>query len=117
MTGDPARVGTAPSPRRRTRSPSTSTGRTSPRRERPTDTAAWLQPERVRRPRAGVGHDRLRLEVQVERLERELAAEAGLLVAAERDPGERRVRHVDADRPGLDLRRDPMTARRVARPD
>src|SRR5574340_82994 len=40
--------------------------------------------EGICRPRPGVGHDRLRLEIEVERLERELAPEARLLVAAER---------------------------------
>src|SRR5439155_22608967 len=67
-----------------------------------------LQPERVDRLRAGVDDHALRLEVEIERLEPQLAAEAGLLVAAERDPGEGRVRHVDADRTGLDPRRYPM---------
>ena len=62
------------------------------------------EPERVDRARAGRDDHALRLEVEVERLERELASEAGLLVAAERDARERGVRHVDADRARLDLR-------------
>ena len=76
-----------------------------------------LQPEGVDRPRARRDDDALRLEVEVERLERELAPEAGLLVAAERDPGKRRVRHVDPDRARLDPRRDAVAACRIARPD
>src|SRR5215831_12195913 len=75
-----------------------------------------LEAEGVRRARAGVGDDRLRLEVLVERLDAELAAEARLLEAAEGDAGERGVRHVDADRARLHLLRDAMAARRVARP-
>ena len=66
---------------------------------RPGSGPCRLQPERVRGPRTRVGDDGLRLEVQVERVDRELAAEAGLLVPAERDAREGRVRHVDADRP------------------
>src|SRR4051812_38049829 len=76
-----------------------------------------LEPEGVDRLRARVDDDALRLEVELERLEPELASEARLLVPAERDPGERRVRHVDADRARLDPRRDAMAARRVAGPD
>src|SRR5438034_2541093 len=48
--------------------------------------------------------------------EPELTAEAGLLVAAERDPGERRVRHVDPDRARLDPPREPVPAGGIARP-
>src|SRR5581483_1035002 len=57
------------------------------------------------------------LEVEVERVDRELAAEAGLLVAAERDPGKRGERHVDADHARLDARGDAVPARGVAGPD
>src|SRR5918996_1110148 len=74
---------------------------------RPTARAVRSQTERVDRPRAGRDDDALRLEVEIERLERELAPEARLLVAAERDPRERRVRHVDPDRARLDTGRDP----------
>src|SRR5438034_9322473 len=49
--------------------------------------------------------------------EPELTAEAGLLVAAERKPRERRVRHVDPDRACLDPPREPVTAGGIARPD
>ena len=59
----------------------------------------------------------LRLEVELERLEPELAAEAGLLVAAERDAREGGVRHVDPDRARLDPAREPVAARGIARPD
>src|SRR5436189_3127332 len=75
-----------------------------------------LKAERVERFRAGGDENALRLQVEVERLEPELAAEAGLLVAAERDAGERRVRRVDADRPGLDAAREAMAASGIARP-
>ena len=57
------------------------------------------------RARGGDEHA-LRLEVHVERLEAELAAEAGLLVAAERDPREGGVGRVDADLAGLDPARE-----------
>src|SRR5204862_7976778 len=76
-----------------------------------------LQPERIERLRARRQEHRLRLQVELERVDRELAAEAGLLVAAERDPREGRERHVDADHAGLDRARDTVAARRVARPD
>src|SRR3954451_9653555 len=76
-----------------------------------------LEPEGVDRLRARVDDDALRLEIELERLEPELAAEARLLVAAERDPRERGVRHVDADGARLDARCDAVAARRVARPD
>src|SRR5207248_5135039 len=76
-----------------------------------------LQPERIERLRARRDEDALRLEVELERLEAELAAEAGLLVAAERDPREGRVRHVHAHGAGLDARREPQAARGIARPD
>ena len=59
----------------------------------------------------------LRLEVELDRLEPELATEAGLLVAAERNARERRVRHVDPDGAGLDPRGDAMAASGVAGPD
>src|SRR3954452_6890769 len=75
-----------------------------------------LEPEGVDRLRARVDDDALRLEVELECLEPELASEARLLVAAERDAREGRVRHVDADRARLDPRRDAMAARRVTRP-
>src|SRR5436305_5269972 len=75
-----------------------------------------LEPEGVDRLRARVDDDALRLEVELERLEPELASEARLLVAAERDSGEGRVRHVDADRAGLDARRHAMSACGIARP-
>src|SRR5881227_1285439 len=75
-----------------------------------------LEPEGVDRLRARVDDDALRLEVELERLEPELAAEARLLVPAERDPRERRVRHVDADGAGLDPGGDAMAARGIARP-
>ena len=68
------------------------------RQHDPAVRVAALQPERVERPGARRDEDALRLEVQLERLEPELPAEAGLLVAAERDSRERRVRHVDPDR-------------------
>src|SRR5947207_7692269 len=75
-----------------------------------------LKAERVERFRAGRDEDALRLQIEVERLEPELAAEARLLVAAERDAGERRVRRVDPNRPGLDPAREAMAARGIARP-
>src|SRR5207244_1390370 len=51
-----------------------------------------------------------------ERLESQLAAKAGLLVAAEGDAGECGVWHVDPDRAGLDATRHAMATRRIARP-
>src|SRR5205814_3917434 len=90
--------------------PSTTSARPSPRRGRASGTARELQPEGVERLRARRGDHALRLEVQLEGLEPELAAEAGLLVAAERDPREGRVRHVDPDRAGLDLACEAMAA-------
>src|SRR5438034_1427804 len=45
--------------------------------------------------------------------EPELTAEAGLLVAAERDPRERRVRHVDPDRARLDPPREDRKSTRL----
>src|SRR5215210_7449259 len=56
-----------------------------------------LQPERIGRPGADPAEHALRLEVGVERLDAEFAAEAGLLVAAEGDAREAAVGHVDAD--------------------
>src|SRR3954468_23597906 len=79
-------------------------------------TRAALEAERVERLGARGDEDALRLEVEVERLDRQLAAEARLLVAAERDAGERGERHVDADHPRLDLRGHAMTARGFAGP-
>ena len=67
--------------------------------------------------RAPVETTALRLQVEVERLECELTAEAGLLVAAERNPRKGGVRHVDPDRPRLDARREAVPARGIARPD
>src|SRR5207249_2228468 len=64
--------------------------------------------ERVERLGAGREEDALRLEVQLERVDRELAPEARLLVAAERDTGERRERHVDPDHSGLDRAGDAV---------
>src|SRR3954453_4824698 len=61
-----------------------------------------LQPEGIERAGARGDEHALRLEVRVERLEAQLAAEAGLLVAAERDAREGRVRRVDGDLAGLD---------------
>src|SRR4051794_33706849 len=75
-----------------------------------------LELEGVDRLRARVDDDALRLEVELERLEAELAPEARLLVPAERNSRERGVRHVDADRARLDPRRDTVAARGVARP-
>src|SRR5215218_11014788 len=82
--------------------------------------AAWsryLKPERIERARAGGDEHALRLQVEIERLDRELPAEAGLLVAAERDARKRGVRHVDSDRAGLEPRGEAMPARRVTRPN
>src|SRR5215213_10766161 len=76
-----------------------------------------LELEGVDRLRAGVDDDALGLEVELERLEPELASEPRLLVAAERDARERRVRHVDADRARFDPRRHAMAACRVPGPD
>src|SRR5581483_3860396 len=59
----------------------------------------------------------LRLEVEVERVDRELATEARLLVAAERDAREGGERHVDPDHPRLERTRDAMPTRGIARPD
>src|SRR4029453_3049811 len=61
------------------------------------------EPEGIRWTRAGPDHDALRLQVQIERLQPELAAEAGLLVATEGNAGKSRVRHVDPHRARLDL--------------
>src|SRR5215203_3736826 len=69
--------------------------------------------ERVVRARAGRQEHALRLEIQLERLDPELAAEARLLVAAERDTREGGVGHVDADGTGLDPRREPVAARGI----
>src|ERR1051325_2398497 len=76
-----------------------------------------LETERV--DRAGPGRDdhALRLEVELKRVEPQLAAEARLLVPADRDPWERGIRHVDPDRPRLDTCGDAVAARRVAGPD
>src|SRR5207253_7683709 len=52
---------------------------------RRTGTTRALEPERVRRPRARVHDHALRLQVELQRVETELAPEAGLLVAAERN--------------------------------
>src|SRR5207244_1840274 len=69
------------------------------------------QAEGVERLRRRRDEHALRLQVEVERLKPELAPEARLLVAAERNPGKRRVRHVDPDLAGLDARRDAVAAR------
>src|SRR3954451_10252771 len=79
--------------------------------------AEGREAEGVRGARAGVRDHRLRLEILVERLDAELAAESRLLVAAEGDAGERCVRHVDADRSRLHLLRDAVAARGIAGPD
>src|SRR5205823_8874260 len=73
-----------------------------PTERHPLTFRSMSEPEGVERLRARVDDDALRLQVELERLEPELAAEARLLVPAERDPRERRVRHVDADGAGLD---------------
>ena len=78
----------------------------SGRAARPGGTASFrqallLEPERVVRACAGRHDDALGLEVEVERLDAELASEAGLLVAAERDTWEGGVGHVDSNRAGL----------------
>src|SRR5205085_9933999 len=88
----------------------------SPRGRGRTPAVGFLQTEGVERLRARRDEDALRLEIELERLEPELAAEAGLLVAAERDPRKGGVRHVDPDRPGFDAARDAVAARRIARP-
>src|SRR6266545_1257313 len=72
-----------------------------------------LEPERVERLRARGDEDALRLQVELERLEPELAAEAGLLVPAKRDSREGGVRHVDPDCPGLDPTCKPVAARGI----
>src|SRR6266545_5984095 len=76
-----------------------------------------LELEGVERLRARRDDHALGLEVDLERLQPELAAEAGLLVAAEGNPREGCVGHVDADRSGLDPLREAMPAGRVAGPD
>src|SRR3954468_23087906 len=76
-----------------------------------------LEPEGVDRFRARVDDDALRLEVELERLESELASEARLLVAPEWDPRKGRVRHVDAHRARLDPCGDPMAACGIAGPN
>src|SRR6266540_4695386 len=76
-----------------------------------------LEPERVERLRARGDEDALRLQVELERLEPELAAEAGLLVPAERDSREGGVRHVDPDCPGLDPTCKPVAPRGISGPD
>src|SRR5690349_13441211 len=75
-----------------------------------------LEPERIEGLRRGRDENGLRLEVELERVEPELAAEPRLLVAAERDPRKGGVRHVDPDLAGLDAGREPVAARRVAGP-
>src|SRR5207248_5327279 len=77
----------------------------------------WREPEWVERLRARRDDHALGLEIGIEGLEPELAAEAGLLVAAERDPGKRHVRHVDPDRAGLDPPRQTMAALGIGGPD
>ena len=57
--------------------------------------AQALEGPGVRRAGARREEDGLRLQVELQRLERLLAAEAGLLVAAEGDPGKGAVREVD----------------------
>src|SRR5205807_1554567 len=75
------------------------------------------EPERIERLRARRDEDALRLQIELERLEAQLATEARLLVAAERNAGERRVRHVDPDGARLDPARDAMAACRIPGPD
>src|SRR5581483_8512529 len=75
-----------------------------------------LQAERIERLRARRDENALRLEVELKRVDRQLAPEARLLVAAERNARKRREGHVDADHARLDARRHAMAARRVARP-
>src|SRR5581483_10870515 len=75
-----------------------------------------LEPEGIERLRVCRNKHALRLEVELERVDRELATEARLLVPPERNARERRERHVDPDHPGLDARGDAMTARRIAGP-
>src|SRR2546423_1740791 len=106
------RTGAGPGEPRRRRA-----GRRAPPSPRRRARTVGLQAERVERSCARRDEDALRLQVEVERLEPELAAEAGLLVAAERDPRERRVRHVDPDAAALDPGRDAMAAGGIAGPD
>src|SRR4249920_2571808 len=79
-------------------------------------TARSLQAERVGRPGPGGHDDRLLLEVLLERTGRELAPEARLLEASERDARERRVRHVEADRASVDAARQALGAVGISRP-
>src|SRR6266699_2648493 len=73
-----------------------------------------LEPERVDRLRARRDEHALRLEIELERLQAELATEAGLLVAPERDARKGRIRHVDPDGAGLDAACDAVAARGIA---
>src|SRR5436189_4396796 len=84
---------------------------------RRTGTARTSEAERVGRPRARVDDHALRLQVQLERVDTELAPESGLLVAAERNPREGRIGHVDPYGARLDLPRQPVAARGIAGPD
>src|SRR6478672_12156771 len=79
-------------------------------------TARSLQAEWVRRPGSGGHDDRLLLEVLLERSGRELAPETRLLEAAEGHARERRIRHVEADRAGVDAARQALGAVGVAGP-
>src|SRR5205823_11683421 len=81
-----------------------------------TNVMRGLEAERIEGLRARGNEDALRLQVELERLETELAAEAGLLVAAERDTGKRRVGDVDPDGSGLDPARETMPPRRIPGP-
>src|SRR5207253_9925476 len=91
----------APRPPPANTRPDAARSRRSPR-SAPSPARRDSEAERVRRASTGVGEDRVRLEIQVERLEGELAAAPRLLVAAERNAGNGGVRHVDGDRPRLD---------------
>src|SRR5207253_5032350 len=82
--------------------PSSPPGRRSRRRTAGANAAARSEPERVERLRARREENALRLEVELERVDRELPPEARLLVAAERDPREGRVGGVDPDHARLD---------------
>src|SRR3954447_5503324 len=83
----------------------------------PDSCANRLQPERVERLRARRDEHALRLQVEIERLEAQLAAEARLLVAAERDAREGRVGSVDRHRARLDPARQAVSPGGIPRPD
>src|SRR5438132_1067147 len=77
----------------------------------------YLQPEWVHGLFACVDEDALHLGVVVEGLHAKLAAEAGLLVAAEGEAGEGGVGGVDCDNARLDLSGDAVGAADVPRPE